>query len=236
MLAPVLVPGGSLALQAAPLTLEGLTFSDELGGVVIMEGWGTGTLDDPFVLVEDITEPGPAILLVRGMSHRFGNRIRSHHDVGFALTKIVSNRTEQAWSVFNLELREFLEQPSPFGDGLSFGQATEAGRPFFADSFAQNVEIREPYDSVAFFDGGVDPGETVILSVVVTDTTPRPEFFLLQKRDSPLAALPDGPPVSDRARPVPAGDSVPGVAAAGAFVIAAMRLEGPRAARVGGGD
>jgi hypothetical protein len=231
-----LLVGLHARLQAAPLTLEGLTFSDELGGVVIMEGWGTGTLDDPFVLVEDITEPGPAILLVRGMSHRFGNRIRSHHDVGFALTKIVSNRTEQAWSLFNLELREFLEQPSPFGDGLSFGQATEAGRPFFADSFAQSVETREPYDGVAFFDGGVDPGETVILSVVVTDTTPRSEFFLLQKRDSPLALLPDGPPLSARTGPVPAGDSLPGVDMAHAFMMAAMRSEGQQAAGVGRGD
>ena len=38
---------------------------------------------------------------------------------------------------------------------------------------------------------GVDldilPGETVTLSVVITDTTPRWEFYLLQKRDSPLA-------------------------------------------------
>ena len=38
-----------------------------------------------------------------------------------------------------------------------------------------------------FYDGLVAPGETVTLSVVITDTTPRWEFYLLQKRDSPLA-------------------------------------------------
>ena len=38
-----------------------------------------------------------------------------------------------------------------------------------------------------FFNGLVAPGETVTLSVVITDTTPRWEFYLLQKRDSPLA-------------------------------------------------
>ncbi len=189
MLAGLLALAGMLApgLQAAPVTLEGLTFSDELGGVEIVKGWGTGTLDDPFVLVEEITEPGPAILVVRGMRHQFGNRIRSHHEVGFALTKIVRNGTEQAWSLFNLELREFLDRPSPFGDGLSFGQASEAGRPFRSDRFADIIETREPYDGVAFFNGGVDPGETVMVSVVVTDTTPRWQFYLLQKRDSPLA-------------------------------------------------
>ena len=175
------------------MTLEGLTFSDELGGVEIMQGWGTGTLDDPFVLVEEITAHEPAILMVRGMTHAFGNRIRSHHDVGFALTKIVRNRTEQAWSQFDLELREFIDHPSPFGDGLSFGQASEVGRPFSADRFGDMIETREPYDGISFFDGAVEPGETVVISVVITDTTPRYDFFLFQKRDSPLAHAPVSP-------------------------------------------
>jgi hypothetical protein len=178
------------ASRAAPLTLEGLTFSDELGGIQLEQGWGTGSLDDPFVLVEEITGDGPAILVVRGMTHRFGNRIRSHHDIGFALTKIVRNRTDEPWSMFTLELREFVDYPSPFGDGLSFGQASDVGRPFFADRFAENVETREPYDGVAFYGGVVEPGETVMLSLVITDTTPRWDFFLLQKRDSPLAHAP----------------------------------------------
>jgi hypothetical protein len=191
VLAGLLVTGVAGPVPAAPLTLEGVTFSDELGGVELKEGWGTGTIDDPFVLVEEITEQGPAILVVRGMTHGFGNRIRSHHEIGFALTKIVRNGTEQTWSLFDLELREFINDPSPFGDGLSFGQATEAGRPFYADSFADIIETREPYDGVSFSDGGVDPGGTVVLSVVITDTTPRWEFFLMQKRDSPLAGLPD---------------------------------------------
>ena len=176
--------------RAEPVTLDGLTFSDEFGGVEIMEGWGTGTLDDPFVLVEEIREHEPAILVVRGMSHGFGNRIRSHHDIGFALTKIVRNRTERAWSQFDLELREFIDHPSPFGDGLSFGQASDAGRPFVADRFTDYIETYEPYDGVAFFDGSVEPGETVVLKVVITDTTPRYQFYLLQKRDSPLASAP----------------------------------------------
>ena len=181
----LVVAGGGAG--AEPITLDGLTFSDELGGVRLEQGSGSGSLADPFVLVEEITGDGPAILIVRGMTHRFGNRVGSHHDVGFALTKRVRNGTGQPWSLFNLELREFFDRESPFGDGLSFGQATAAGRPFRSDRFAETLETTEPFDGVQFFNGLIAPGETVTVSVVITDTTPRWEFYLLQKRDSPLA-------------------------------------------------
>jgi hypothetical protein len=179
----------SAPLAAAELELGGLTFSDELGGIELQAGWGSGTLEDPFVLVESITGRGPAILVVRGMSWRFGNRIRSHHEVGFALTKIVHNQTGLPWTQFEVELRETLERPSPFGDGLSFGQSTRAGRPFRSVPFAQVDEVLEPYDAVVFSDGVVAPGETATVEFVITDTTPRHDFFLLQRRDSPVAAI-----------------------------------------------
>jgi hypothetical protein len=178
---------GASSAEAEPITLAGLTFSDELGGVRLERGWGSGSLDDPIVLVEEITGDGPAILIVRGMTYRFGNRIGSHHEVGFALTKLVRNGTGQPWSLFNLELREFFDRESPFGDGLSFGQATGAGRPFRSDRFVETLETTEPFDGVQFSSGLVAPGDTVTASVVITDTTPRWEFYLLQKRDSPLA-------------------------------------------------
>jgi hypothetical protein len=181
----LIVAGGGAG--AEPITLDGLTFSDELGGVRLEQGWGSGSLADPFVLVEEITGDGPAILVVLGMTHGFGNRVGSHHDVGFALTKRVRNGTGQPWSLFNLELREFFDRESPFGDGLSFGQATAAGRPFASDRFAETLETTEPFDGVQFFGGLIAPGETVTVSVVITDTTPRWQFYLLQKRDSPLA-------------------------------------------------
>lgn len=185
----VLVLAHATSAHAKQLVLGGLTFSDELAGVEILDGWGSGTLEDPFVLVETITGIGPATLIVRGMSWRFGNRIRSHHEVGFALTKIVHNRTELPWPIFNLELREHRDEASPFGDGLSFGQATEAGRPFVSDRFDAARDVEEPYDGLSFHDGMIQPGEVVTLSFVVTDTTPKYEFYLLQRRDSPLARL-----------------------------------------------
>jgi len=180
----VLVLSFGGAVEAKELSLGGLTFSDELGGVRLLEGSGTGTLDDPVVLVEEITDFGPAVIVIRGMHARFGNRIQSQHDVGFAITKIVRNATSQPWTLFTLELREKLQQESPFGDGLSFGQASEAGRPFLSDRFDTNIETREPFDGVQFYDGVVDPGETVVLNFVITDTTPRWKFYLMQKRDN----------------------------------------------------
>jgi hypothetical protein len=174
---------------AKEISLAGLVFSDELGGVRLLDGWGSGTLDDPFVLVEEIVELGPAVLVVNGMSPRFGNRIRSQHDVGFALTKVVRNATEQSWTLFSIELRELLAQESPFGDGLSFGQASEVGRPFASTMFGTHLETTEPYDGIQFNDGMVAPGETATFNFVITDTTPRFRFYIMQRRDSPVAAL-----------------------------------------------
>jgi hypothetical protein len=195
-----------LALAAKPLVLEGLTFSDELGGVELIDGWGRGTLDDPFVLVEQITGVGPATLIVRGTTWRIGNRIGSHHEVGFAVTKVVRNGTEVAWPIFDMELREFQDSSSPFGDGLSFGQATEAGKPFQSDHYRQNQDVDEPYDGVSFFDGVVEPGGQATFRFVITDTTPKYEFYLLQRRDSPLALGPPTARLADLARR-PRGDA-----------------------------
>lgn len=180
--------------SARPITLAGLTFSDELGGVVLHDGWGSGTSADPFVLVEEIRDDGPAILIVRGMRSRLGDAPDARFQLGFVLRKIVTNATVRPWHVFELELRERLEQTSSYEDGLSFGQATHQQRPFTADRFA-NVRMQdEPYDAVVFSDGLVEPGDRVTVTAVITDYTPQDEFFLLQRRESPIAALGRLPP------------------------------------------
>ena len=182
----------ALALPAAaePITLGGITFSDELGGVTLHAGWGSGTTGDPFVLVEEITDDGPAILIVRGLKDRLGDPLRGSGQNGFSLTKIVTNRTERPWAAFELELREHLEQPSTYEDGLSFGQANWAKRSFGADRFATVSTTDEPLDAVVFSDGIVAAGETVTVTAMLTDYTPLQELFLLQRREAPVAALP----------------------------------------------
>ncbi len=187
---------------AKPITLNGIAFSDEQGGIVLVEGRGQGTLEDPFVLVEDIIDKGPAILTIRGLHSGFGNRILSNHDVGFSLVKIVRNRTDDSWPLFDLELRELLDNSSPYEDGLSFGQGSASGRPFQSDGYPESQEVAEPFDGVSFTGNVIPPGGTVAFRVVVTDMTPQPIFYLFQKRDKPVAEGPQGRPqlVEDRAR------------------------------------
>src|SRR3989337_397650 len=112
------------AAEARPFAREGLVFSDELGGFVILQVTGSGYLHDPFVVVEEVASPDLAA----------------------------------PWTLYQLELRELLESHSPYGDGLSFGQAATVGRPFTSSAFAANREIDEPYDSVLFADGIVAAG------------------------------------------------------------------------------
>ncbi len=184
----------SSGAQAQPITLEGVTFDDRLGGVVLHSGSGTGSIDDPFVLVEDILEDGPAVLAIRGVDFNFGNRVGTRHTVGFALTKIVRNLTNRDWEVFEVELREILSRVSPYEDGLSFAQ--DVDDRFFAasDRFDNAYKTDEPLDAVVFTGATIRPGETVTVRVVITDYSPTYEFYLLQKRNAPIASLPGATP------------------------------------------
>lgn len=182
------LPGAPVA--AAPLSVAGLTFSDELGGFTLVSVSGSGSIQDPFVVVEEITGPQEAVLVISGFSAAFGNRVGTHHLTGFALKKVVTNRTADVWNLFEMELRETLAHQSPYGDGLSFGQASSVGRPFTSSTFATNHEIDEPYDSVSFRDGSVRPGEAVSFNLIVTDTSPISPFLLLQQPTHIVAESP----------------------------------------------
>jgi hypothetical protein len=175
---------------AASLSSSGITFSDELGGFDIVSVSGSGTLQDPFVVVEEITGPQEPVLVIRGLSAAFGNRVGSHHLTGFALRKVVVNKTSDVWNQFEMELRETLAHQSPYGDGLSFGQASQVGRPFTSSAFAAYDETDEPYDGVVFRDGTVPPGQTVSFNIIITDTSPVSPFMLLQQPARIVAAAP----------------------------------------------
>jgi hypothetical protein len=184
-----LVLRGAPAISA-PLSSAGITFSDEMGGFTVTSVSGSGTLSDPFVVAEDITGPQEAVLVIKGFSASFGNRVGSHHLAGFALEKIVTNKSSDEWNLFEMELREVLAQQSPYGDGLSFGQASAVGRPFTSSAFPLNDEVDEPYDSVSFHGGVVRPGQTVTFRLIVTDTSPVSPFLLLQQPSKIIATGP----------------------------------------------
>ncbi|MFQ6018463.1 MAG: hypothetical protein ACE5KF_09735 [Kiloniellaceae bacterium] len=168
---------------AEPVTLGGLTFSDERGGFTIVSAAGGGSLADPFIVVEEVTGEAPVVLVIRGLSPRFGNRVGSHHLVGFALNKVMINRTAKVWTGVDLELQQALGTPSDTYDGLSFGQAAVAGRPFRSDRFAGSTEVTDPLDAVAFREGIVRPGQRVTFNVIVTHTRPASLFHLIQRID-----------------------------------------------------
>jgi hypothetical protein len=175
---------------AASFKAASLTFSDERGGFVIQGVSGAGTYEDPYVVIEEMTDPGGGTLVIRGADSGIGNRIGTLHAVGFAITKIVLNATGQDWTAFDLELQEIYGVPSDYYDGLSFGQGAKLPQPIISDRFAETEVEDEPYDEVHFRDGSVKPGDRLTLKLVITDATPVPEFYLLQRPSRLISALP----------------------------------------------
>lgn len=171
------------------ITLDGITFSAEHGGLRLIDGWGRGTPDEPFVLVEEITDDGSAILTIRNLRNWAGGTKLIGTGAGFILRKLVTNRTLRPWTSFEMELREYVELPSAYYDGLSFGQAKDRDRYVVSDRFSE-VELHdEPTDHLVFFGSTIAPGETVGVQIAVTDHSPTSTFYLIQRRDAPLAEL-----------------------------------------------
>ena len=183
-LALILAAAGTAAgpspAPAQPMTVEGITFSDERGDFTIVKVTGSGRLGDPFVVVEDVTGSEPT-LVIRGLDAGFGNRIGSQHVAGFAITKIAINHTGAAWSEYRLELRTAPDVPSPYGDGLSFAQGWGHAPPVVSSGFRHVQVIDEPYDAIDFTQGRVEPDDAASFDFFVTDMTPKPEIFLLQE-------------------------------------------------------
>ena len=175
--------------RATSITVNGLSFSDEGGGFRLVSASGSGSRTDPYVVVEEFTGPEAAIMVVRGLASRLtmDKGTIALQAAGFALRKVVVNRTGAAWQLFDMELREKLDLPSDYHDGLSFDQIHSAPRPFRADRFALSDVVDEPFDYVRFSHGIVQPGETVTFNVTVTDTSPRDQFYLIQRPRRPIA-------------------------------------------------
>lgn len=177
--------------MATEITQEGLSFSDEGGGFTLKSVTGRGSLDDPYVVVEEVTGPRQAVLVIRGLK-RVGNRIGTHHIAGVAISKIVVNRSEDVWQNYQMELRELTTRHSPYEDGLSFAQNTVIAGAFTTSTFPNLQRFDEPQDTLGFSGSTVGPGESAQFSFLITDMSPVEKFYLFQE---PLQ------PVSERERP-----------------------------------
>jgi len=185
---------------AVEITQEGLTFSDEGGGFVLKSVTGRGSLDDPYVVTEEVTGPRKAILIVRGL-RRVGNRIGTHHIAAVAITKIVVNRSTEAWQSYQMELREIETRHSPYEDGLSFGQNTLVAGAFTTSSFPDLLRYDEPQDTLGFSGSVVQPGEGAQFSFLVTDMSPVERIYIFQEPLQPVSELPPVPGVQLGALP-----------------------------------
>jgi len=177
--------GGGEA-EEAPLThkvwIAGpYSFSDELGGFRITGASGTGTRQDPIVIVEELTSASPVTMVIRTVRPIRPLDQTGYYATGFFHLRIVAlNNSGLPWMEFEFELQERLEKPSVFGDGLSFDQRREDTGNVYSDLYGHYRRDFEPFDRLRFERGGVNHGRTVTFGFFVTDFTPRWEFFLVQ--------------------------------------------------------
>lgn len=206
----VLCLGGSLAglfgggpVLAVEITRDGLSFSDEGGGFTLRSVSGSGSLDDPYVVVEDVTGPRDAILTIRGL-REVGNRIGTHHISGIAVTKIVTNRSDKVWQNYQMELREVPTRHSPYEDGLSFAQNTVIAGAFTTSTFPNLQRFDEPQDTLGFSGKSVAPGESAEFTFLITDMSPVSKFYLYQEPLQPVSdATPNSGPLGVQQGAVP---------------------------------
>lgn len=159
----------------------GYSFSDELGGFTIVGVGGSGTKEDPIVIQEELVSASPVTLLIRAEGIVPPSNFSIEAGFGFTYLRIVTlNNSGLAWIEFEFELQEILGQPSIFSDGLSFDQRRSESENIGSDHFANYRRDFEPYDRLRFLNGKVDPLQTSSFDFLVTDFTPRSQFYIVQ--------------------------------------------------------
>ena len=157
------------------------SFSDELGGFRITGVSGIGTKEDPLVITEELASATPVTLTIRAIKpiEAFGKAGEVANGVMYMRIDVLNN-SAQAWVEFQFELQEILDQPSVFGDGLSFDQRNKTPDNIISSNFADFDRQFEPYDRLLFKNGKVDPLKTATFEFLITDYTPRWTFYLVQ--------------------------------------------------------
>jgi len=157
------------------------SFSDELGGFHITGASGLGTKEDPLVISEELNSSTPVTLTIRTTKPIQPFSTNGEFANGVLYMRIeVLNNSGQAWVEFQFELQEILNQPSVFGDGLSFDQRNKTPDNILSSTYADFDRDFEPYDRLLFKNGKIDPLKTGSFEFLITDYTPRWTFYLVQ--------------------------------------------------------
>ena len=157
------------------------SFSDELGGFRIRAASGIGTKTDPIVIVEEMESASPVTMVIRTIKPIRPYDYSGNFANGFMHLRIdVVNNSRLPWIEFQFELQERLDEPSLFGDGLSFDQRKTDNGNISSTTFERYSRDFEPYDRLLFTRGKVDFGERADFQFLISDYTPRWEFFLVQ--------------------------------------------------------
>ena len=157
------------------------SFSDELGGFRILSATGIGTKDDPFVITQELTTATPVTMVIRTIRPIRPFDFSGLYANGFLHLRLeILNNSRLPWLEFEFELQERLGEASVFGDGLSFDQRRTDTETIASRTFLAFSRAFEPYDRLLFREGKVDHLETGDFVFMVSDFTPRWEFFLVQ--------------------------------------------------------
>ena len=164
-----------------PFEAGAYSFSDELGGFRIVAASGTGSRNDPFVIREEMTSATPVTMVIRTIRPIRPFDFSGLYANGFMHMRIETlNNSKLPWIEFEFELQEQLGKPSVFGDGLSFDQRRTDSENISSTSFLEFSRAYEPYDRLLFRGGTIDYLETASFGFLLSDFTPRWEFFLVQ--------------------------------------------------------
>ena len=164
------------------------SFSDELGGFHILHASGSGTRDDPIVLVQRLVSASAVTLVIEAAQPINPVGKGAQWATGMMHIRIVTvNHSGLPWIGFNFELQEILGTPSTFGDGLSFDQRKAESNSISMDRFDRYERQFEPYDRLTFTGGHVDPDERATFRFFISDFTPLVRTYLLLDPQIPFS-------------------------------------------------
>jgi hypothetical protein len=154
-------------------------FSDELGGFSLITVDGIGTRDDPVRIGQIFRTASPVTLVIRATRpiNPFG-RPEDYSTGTIHMVLDITNETGIPWIGFELELQERFEQPSVYGDGLSFDQRQLAHDGATSNAFANAHYDFEPYDRLLFEEGALNPNNRAEFRFLITDMTPIRTFYV----------------------------------------------------------